>query len=140
VCRQTLRESNSSEDSNPLSCQAALATLRLLRGGLIENAGKVGAGLLEKLRGLMGRHPLIGDVRGIGLMIGVEVVRNRDTRAPAPAERERIVRGAFEKGLLTLPCGESTIRLSPPLVCTDSDADKAVAILDEALTQVEAAG
>jgi 4-aminobutyrate aminotransferase len=123
---------------NPLSCQAALTTLRLLRGGLIENAGAVGAGLLEKLRGLMGRHPLIGDVRGIGLMIGVEIVRNRDTHEPAPAERERIVRGAFEKGLLTLPCGKSTIRLSPPLVCTDSDADKAVAILDEVLTEVEA--
>ena len=125
---------------NPLSCQAALATLRLLRGGLIENAGKVGSGLLDKLRGLMSRHPLIGDVRGIGLMIGVEIVRNRETHAPAPAERERIVRGAFEKGLLTLPCGKSTIRLSPPLICTDSDADKAVAILDEVLTEVEAAG
>ena len=125
---------------NPLSCQAALATLRLLRGGLIENAGKVGAGLLEKLRGLMARHPLIGDVRGIGLMIGVEIVRNRDTHEPAPAERERIVRRAFEKGLLTLPCGKSTIRLSPPLICTDSDGDKAVAILDEVLTEVEAAG
>ncbi|MDH3519066.1 MAG: acetyl ornithine aminotransferase family protein [Myxococcales bacterium] len=125
---------------NPLSCQAALATLRLLRGGLIENAGKVGAGLLKKLRGLMERHPLLGDVRGLGLMIGLEIVRNRDTRAPAPAERERIVRRAFERGLLTLPCGKSTIRLSPPLVCTDSDADKAVSILDEVLTEIEAAG
>jgi 4-aminobutyrate aminotransferase len=125
---------------NPLSCQAALATLRLLRGGLIENAGKVGAGLLEKLRGLKDRHPLIGDVRGIGLMVGVEIVRDRDTHEPAPAVRERIVRGAYKKGLLTLPCGKSTIRLSPPLICTDSDADKAVAILDAVLTEIEAAG
>jgi 4-aminobutyrate aminotransferase len=125
---------------NPLSCQAALATLRLLRGGLIENAGRVGGRLLEKLRGLMDRHPLIGDVRGIGLMIGVEIVRDRDTREPAPVERERIVRRAFERGLLTLPCGKSTIRLSPPLVCTDSDADKAVSILDEVLTEQSAAG
>ena len=125
---------------NPLSCQAALTTLRLLREGLIENAGVVGAGLLDKLRGLKERHRLIGDVRGIGLMIGVEIVRDRATHAPAPAEREHIVRGAFEKGLLTLPCGKSTIRLSPPLVCTDADADKAVAILDEVLTEVEAAG
>ncbi|MEE9219832.1 MAG: acetyl ornithine aminotransferase family protein [Acidobacteriota bacterium] len=123
---------------NPLSCQAALATLRLLRGGLTENAGRVGGRLLEKLRGLMGKQPLIGDVRGIGLMIGIELVRNRDTREPAPKEREWVVRRAFEKGLLTLPCGTSTIRLSPPLVCTDSDADKAVAILDEAFSEASA--
>jgi 4-aminobutyrate aminotransferase len=125
---------------NPLSCQAALATLRLLRGGLIENAGQVGERLLKKLGSLMDKHSLIGDVRGIGLMIGIEIVRNRDTKEPASKEREQIVRRAFEKGLLTLPCGKSTIRLSPPLVCTDSDADKAVAILDEVLTEVSAAG
>ena len=123
---------------NPLSCQAALATLRLLRGGLIENAGRVGAGLLPKLRGLMDRHPLIGDVRGIGLMIGVEIVRDRDTKEPAADLRERIVRRAFERGLLTLPCGKSTIRLSPPLICSDSDGDKAVSILDEVLTEISA--
>jgi 4-aminobutyrate aminotransferase len=125
---------------NPLSCQAALATLRLLRGGLIENAGRVGAALLAKLRGLFDRHRLIGDVRGIGLMIGIEIVRDRATREPAAEERERIVRRAFERGLLTLPCGKSTIRLSPPLVCSESDADKAVSILDEVLTEIEADG
>jgi len=81
-------------------------------------ANSARAGLLDELRGLRDRHPPIGDVRGIGPMIGVEIVRDRDTHAPAGAERERIVRGAFEKGLLTLPCGKSTIRLSPPLVCT----------------------
>jgi len=118
---------------NPLSCQAALATLRLLRGGLTENAGRVGAGLLAKLRGLMDRHPLIGDVRGIGLMVGIEIVKDRASREPAPSERQRIVQRAFERGLLTLPCGKSTIRLSPPLICNDSDADKAVSILDQVL-------
>ena len=121
---------------NPLSCRAALATLRLLRDGLTENAGQVGTRLIEKLRGLMSRHPMIGDVRGMGLMVGVEIVRDRDTREPASAQRERIVRRAFERGLLTLPCGKSTIRLSPPLICTDSDADKAVSILDEVLTEL----
>jgi 4-aminobutyrate aminotransferase len=121
---------------NPLSCQAALATLRLLRGGLTENAGRVGAGLLAKLRGLMDRHPLIGDVRGIGLMVGIEIVKDRASREPAPAARQRIVQRAFERGLLTLPCGKSTIRLSPPLICTDSDADKAVSILDQVLGDV----
>jgi 4-aminobutyrate aminotransferase len=123
---------------NPLSCQAALATLRLLQGGLTENAGRVGGRLIEKLRGLMGKHALLGDVRGMGLMIGLEIVANRDAREAAPKQRERIIRGAFEKGLLTLPCGKSTIRLSPPLICTDSDADKAVSILDEVMTEVSA--
>jgi 4-aminobutyrate aminotransferase len=123
---------------NPLSCQAALATLRLLQGGLTENAGRVGSRLIEKLRALMDKHALLGDVRGIGLMIGLEIVANRESREPAPRERERIVRGAFEKGLLTLPCGKSTIRLSPPLICTDSDADKAVSILDEVIAEVSA--
>jgi 4-aminobutyrate aminotransferase len=125
---------------NPLSCQAALATLRLLRGGLIENAGRVGAGLLEKLRRLQDRQLLVGDVRGIGLMIGIEIVKSRDSREPAPEQRGRIVRRAFERGLLTLPCGKSTIRLSPPLICGDSDVDKAVSILDEVLTEVGAGG
>jgi 4-aminobutyrate aminotransferase len=123
---------------NPLSCQAALATLRLLQGGLTENAGRVGARLIEKLRGLMDKHERLGDVRGMGLMIGLEIVENRATRVPAPKERERLVRRLFELGLLSLPCGKSTIRLSPPLICTDSDADKAVAILDAALAEVEA--
>ncbi|TFG94890.1 MAG: aminotransferase class III-fold pyridoxal phosphate-dependent enzyme, partial [Myxococcales bacterium] len=125
---------------NPLSCQAALATLRLLQRGLIENAGQVGTRLLAKLRGLMERHPSVGDVRGMGLMIGLEIVKDRESREPAPAQREHIVRRAFERGLLTLPCGKSTIRLSPPLICTDSDADKALSILDEVLTEIGAEG
>jgi 4-aminobutyrate aminotransferase-like enzyme len=69
-------------------------------------------------------------------MVGIEVVRDRQTRQPAKQEREEIIRKAFEKGLLTLPCGTSTIRLSPPLICSDSDADKAVAILDAAFSEV----
>jgi 4-aminobutyrate aminotransferase len=125
---------------NPVSCMAALATLRLLRGGLIENAGKVGAVLQEKLRGLMARHRSIGDVRGMGLMVGVEIVRDRDTREPAPHEQERIIRRAFERGLLTLPCGTSTIRLTPPLICSEADVDKAVSILDEVFTEIEREG
>ena len=123
---------------NPLSCQAALATLRLLQGGLTENAGRVGSRLIEKLRGLKDKHALLGDVRGMGLMIGLEIVADQATREPAPKQRERVVCGAYEKGLLTLPCGKSTIRLSPPLICSDSDADKAVSILDAVLGEVGA--
>jgi len=124
---------------NPVSCAAALATLKLLEGGLIENAGRVGARLIEKLKALMPAHPLIGDVRGRGLMVGVEVVRDRASRAPAPAERHEMIVKAFERGLLMLPCGASTIRLSPPLVATDADVDKAVGILDAVFSEVEKA-
>ena len=115
---------------NPVACAAAVATLRLLQGGLVENAGKVGAYLIEKLGGLKAKHTIIGDVRGLGLMVGIELVRDRATREPAPEERHRVIRLAFERGLLTLPCGPSTVRLSPPLVARESDVDKAVAILD----------
>ncbi len=121
---------------NPLSCAAALATLRLLQDGLVENAGKVGARLIEKLRGLQKSHPVIGDVRGKGLMVGIEIVRDPQSRTPAPDIRHRVIEVAFERGLLTLPCGASTIRLSPPLVARDADVDKAVSILDAAFTAV----
>jgi 4-aminobutyrate aminotransferase len=117
---------------NPLSCASALATLRLLQDGLIENAASSGTRLLEGLRTLQRKHRLIGDVRGLGLMVGVEIVKDPATRQPAPRERHRVIEAAFERGLLTLPCGASTIRLSPPLIARDSDIDKAVAILDAA--------
>jgi 4-aminobutyrate aminotransferase len=118
---------------NPVSCASALATLRLLQDGLVENAGRVGARLIEELRKLQKRQRLIGDVRGLGLMVGVEIVDDPDGRRPAPRERDRVIHGAFERGLLTLPCGTSTIRLSPPLIVGDADVDKAVSILDASL-------
>jgi 4-aminobutyrate aminotransferase len=121
---------------NPVSCAAALATLRLLKAGLIENAGRTGAYLIDKLKGLQKKHRLIGDVRGIGLMVGLEIVRDQATRAPAPKERHEIIVKAFERGLLMLPCGSSTIRLTPPLVCREPDVDKAIAILDQVLATV----
>ena len=123
---------------NPVSCAAALATLRLLQGGLVENAGRVGARLLDLLRGLQAGHRSIGDVRGVGLMAGIEVVADRATREAAPGARHEIIVEAFERGLLVLPCGASTIRLSPPLICRDADVDKAIAVLDAAFTAVEA--
>jgi 4-aminobutyrate aminotransferase len=94
---------------------------------------------MERLRGLMARHAMIGDVRGLGLMVGVEIVGDRATRAPDPDSRHALIVEAFERGLLILPCGASTLRLSPPLVCTERDADEAVAILDAACTAVAAA-
>ncbi|MBI4886949.1 MAG: acetyl ornithine aminotransferase family protein [Acidobacteria bacterium] len=118
---------------NPVACAAALATIRLLREGVMKNAEVVGAHLLEGLRGLMEKHALVGDVRGRGLMIGLELVRDRQTKERATDERNALVRGCFERGLLVLGAGRNAIRLSPPLVLTRQQADTAVEILDQAL-------
>ncbi len=123
---------------NPVACAAALATLTLLRDGLIKNAEVVGAHMLAGARALMDRHPLIGDVRGRGLMIGIELVRDRETKERATTERDRLVRECFNRGLLVLGAGPNAIRLSPPLVLTTAQADTALRILDEALTAITA--
>ena len=123
---------------NPVACAASLATIRLLREGLVRNAETVGAHLMAGVRGLMDRHPIVGDVRGRGLMIGIELVRDRETKERATAERDRVVRECFARGLLVLGAGPNAIRLSPPLVLTREHADTAVAILDQALGAVGA--
>jgi 4-aminobutyrate aminotransferase len=122
---------------NPVSCAAALATLKLLKAKLIDNAAAVGGHLMEQIEALAARHRLIGDVRGRGLMIGVELVRDRQTKERAPDERNAVVLACFNRGLLILGAGKNSIRLSPPLVLTREQADVAVRILDEALTEVE---
>jgi 4-aminobutyrate aminotransferase len=121
---------------NPVSVAAALATLRLLEGGLVENAARVGGRLLADLRGRLARHRAVGDVRGLGLMIGVEIV-DADG-GPAPELRERILEEAFRRGLLLLGCGRSTIRLAPPLIIDAEDASTAAAILDDSIGAVAA--
>jgi 4-aminobutyrate aminotransferase len=122
---------------NPVSCAAALATIKLLKESLIANAAEVGAHLKEGLTALMDQHPLIGDVRGRGLMIGVELVRDRTTKERAIQERDAVVNAAFRRGLLVLGAGKNSIRFSPPLVLTREQADTAVRVLSEALTEVE---
>ena len=121
---------------NPVACAAALATIRLLRDGLMKNAEATGSYLIDGLKSLMTKHSLIGDVRGRGLMIGVEFVRNRDTKERATDERNALVHECFKRGLLVLGAGRNAIRLSPPLVFTRQHADTAIAILDEALAAV----
>ncbi len=121
---------------NPVSCAAALATIRLLRSALIDNAATVGAYLLEGLRDLQKKHALIGDVRGKGLMIGIELVRDRTTKERASTERDRIVDEVFARGMLVLGAGRNALRLSPPLVLTRQQAETAVRILDEAIGAV----
>src|SRR5206468_8969618 len=123
---------------NPVSCAAALATIALLKDKLVANAADVGGHLIASLKALAGKHRLIGDVRGRGLMIGVELVRDRETKERATDERNAVVLGAFGRGLLILGAGKNSVRFSPPLVLTRGQADIAVKIFDEALTDVEA--
>jgi len=118
---------------NPVSVAAALATFRLLEEGLVDNARDVGAFLKARLEERFRALPVVGDVRGLGLMIGVEIVADKATREGAPALRERILEEAFSRGLLLLGCGKSTIRLSPPLVVDRDDATAAAAILGDAI-------
>ena len=124
---------------NPVSCAAALATIRLLKDTLVANAAEVGAHLMAGLQSLSATHPLIGDVRGRGLMAGVELVRDRQTKERATTERDAVVSAAFHRGLLVLGAGKNAIRFSPPLVLTKAHADTAVKIFGEALTDVETA-
>lgn len=121
---------------NPVSCAASLATLRLLRESLVRNSEVVGEHMIAGARELMARHRLIGDVRGRGLMIGIELVRDRDTKERATTERDAVVNECFKRGLLVLGAGRNSIRLSPPLVLTTQQADTALEILDEALEAV----
>jgi 4-aminobutyrate aminotransferase len=124
---------------NPVSCAASLATIKLLKETLVANAADVGAHVMSGLRSLMDTHPLIGDVRGRGLMVGVELVRDRTTKERATDERDAVVTAAFHRGLLILGAGKNAVRFSPPLVLTREQADTAIRIFDEALTEVERA-
>lgn len=122
---------------NPLACAASIETLKLIESGFMENAVEVGNYTLEKLTEMQTRHPSIGEVRGIGLMIGIEFVKDRETREPAEELRDKVVDYAFDRGLLTLGCGTSVIRVSPALCITQSEIDEGLAILDEAISLAE---
>jgi len=122
---------------NPVAIAAAMATMDILEREGIDNAARVGGKLMERLEGWKKSHPLVGDVRGRGLMIGIELVLDKETREPATALRNRIETLCFEKGLLLLGCGETSIRLCPPLIVSEDEATVALDILEEVLTQVE---
>jgi 4-aminobutyrate aminotransferase len=121
---------------NPVSVAAAIATFKLLEAGLIDNAALVGAHLAAELKRRLRSVAVVGDVRGLGLMIGVEIVADGALRGPAPELREKILEEAFRRGLLLLGCGKSTIRLAPPLTIDTEDADIAARILDESIRAV----
>lgn len=122
---------------NPISCAAALATIELIETVYMQNANEVGAYAKDTLEEIAARHPSIGQVRGLGLMLGVEFVKNNSPRYPDEALRDRVVDLAFEHGLLLLGCGKSTIRFSPPLCVTKSEIDEAMEIFEESVMIAE---
>ena len=125
---------------NPVACAAALTTIRLLKEQYVRNAALVGEHMRNGLRALADRHPIIGDVRGFGLMIGVEFVRDRRTKERAPEERNAIVQAMFRRGVLILGAGRNAIRFAPPLVLTIEQADAALRAFDESLGEVTHGG
>ena len=119
---------------NPVACAAALATIALLEEELIANAARMGAYLMDRMREWPRRFAHVGEVRGLGLMIGIELVRDQDTREKAPELRDRVVQLAFQRGLLVLGAGDNSIRLCPPLVINREQCAFALETLEECLT------
>ena len=119
---------------NPVALAAALKTIELLEGDLVSNSAEVGAYLKAGLERLKQKHDCIGDVRGLGLMIGVEFVSDRASMTAAPELRDRVEVACFERGLIILGAGTNTIRWSPPLTLTRENVDVALEIFDEAIT------
>lgn len=122
---------------NPIACQAALTTLELIEGEYMENAAKMGDYVLDALAEIQVRHPSIGDVRGRGLMIGIEFVQDRETKEPAASLRNDVVHNLFDHGVLTLGCGRSVLRIAPPLMISKPLVDEGLAIFEDALTEAE---
>ena len=121
---------------NPVSCRAALATIDLIENGLMENAARQGAYLLDGLRNLQKSYECMGDVRGKGLMVGVELVKDRHTKARASRWRNHIIEKAFTRGLLLLPCGENTIRFCPALTVSAGEVDECLTLFEAAVREV----
>ena len=123
---------------NPVAVAAALATLDVIeKEHLLANSQEVGDHMMTRMADWPKKHKIVGDVRGRGLMIGVDIVKDQKTREHGAAERDRIVELAFERGVLFLGCGPSAVRIAPPLVVTNDEADVAVEVLEDAITAVE---
>ena len=122
---------------NPLSCVAAIKTIELIEREYMKNAAEVGEYTQDALAEMAARHPSIGEVRGMGLMIGVEFVSNKESKEPAPELRDSLVHHAFERGLLLLGCAKSVIRIAPPLSINKDEINHGLEIFEEALTLAE---
>ena len=122
---------------NPIACAAALATINLIENGFLQNATEMGDYLMVCLNQLKDKHPKIGDIRGKGLMVGIEFVQDRVTKEPDEKIRDLIIENAFIRGVLLLGCGKSTLRLAPPLSVNRLEIDEALEILDESISLSE---
>jgi 4-aminobutyrate aminotransferase len=121
---------------NPLCCASALATIELVENGFMQNAATVGAHFQSRLRDLATRHAVIGEIRGRGLMIGMELITDQASRKAAPELCDRLVTRAYHNGLMLLSCGKSTVRFMPPLAVTVAEIDEAVGILEASLVEI----
>lgn len=121
---------------NPICCAAALATLQVVTDSYAANAARTGEHFIGQLREMQKKFDCIGDVRGKGLMLGMELVEDRKTKVPAARLCERVITQAYHNGMLLLSCGQSTVRFMPPLLITTADVDEAIAILSASLEEV----
>ncbi|HSG45388.1 MAG TPA: acetyl ornithine aminotransferase family protein [Anaerolineales bacterium] len=122
---------------NPIATAASIATIELIEEQYLDNAAEVGQYTLDALAEIQARHPSIGDVRGKGLMIGVEFVKDKGTKEPNAELRDMIENIAFEHGLLLLGCGKSVTRLAPPLCITKEEIDEALGIFEQVIAMAE---
>jgi 4-aminobutyrate aminotransferase len=121
---------------NPLCCAAALATIDLVEREYCANAAKVGDYFLQRLRAFAERFAVVGEVRGKGLMIGIELVKDRSGKEPAKKLCDALITQAYHNGLILLSCGLSTVRFMPPLVIDEGDVDEAMVLLEQSLIEV----
>ncbi len=122
---------------NPLSCVAANAVINIIREErLLENATKQGAYIMNRLEELKDQTEIVGDVRGKGLMIGMEIVENKETKKPAPKKANEIMMRSWKRGVAVITCGASTIRIAPPLSITRELVDAALEIIEDAVKEV----
>jgi 4-aminobutyrate aminotransferase len=121
---------------NPVCAAAALATVELLQGGLMENARKMGPVFMKRLEVLQAKHDIIGDVRGKGLMVGAEIVESSATKQPSPDKRNALVQRSFELGLILQGCGPNTVRFAPPLTVNEEETQVGFEIFEQALQDV----
>jgi 4-aminobutyrate aminotransferase len=122
---------------NPIACVSALKTIELIENGMMQNAAAMGAYMLDALAEMQARHTSIGEVRGKGLMIGVELVKDRATKKPASELQCAVMHRCFETGLITLGCGKSTLRFMPPLMIGKGLVDEGLEIFEQALSGAE---
>lgn len=125
---------------NPVACAAAMETIRLLEGKYIQNAARMGEYVMKRIADWPAKHSIVGQVRGRGLMIGIELVKSQETREPYSEARSKVLQRAFEKGLMLIGCGESTLRFVPPLIVEQGHIDAALDILEDCLKEVAGAG